>query len=296
MRDPAPSTVATWISAARLRTLPAAVVPVIVGTACAAASGRVAWCPALAALAGALAIQIGTNFANDVFDAERGADGPDRIGPVRAVSAGLITARAMKRAMTAAFGAAMLAGVYLTVVAGWPVVAIGVASILSGIAYTGGPWPLGYHGLGDVFVLVFFGFVAVCGAAFVQLGTVPGLAIAAAVPVGALATAILVVNNVRDRATDLRAGKRTLAVRLGRRAALVEYAALLAVAYAVPLVLALTGRPAAGLPLASAPVALTRLRAVVAAADGPAFNRCLAATAQLLLLHGGLFAAGLAAS
>jgi 1,4-dihydroxy-2-naphthoate octaprenyltransferase len=250
--------------------------------------------PALAALAGALAIQVGTNFANDVFDAERGADGPDRVGPMRAVSAGLITAGAMKRAMIAAFGVATLLGVYLVSVAGWPVVAIGVASILSGIAYTGGPWPLGYHGLGDVFVLAFFGFVAVCGTAFVQLGRVPCLAIAAAIPVGALATAILVVNNIRDRATDERAGKRTLAVRLGRSGGLIEYAALLALAYAVPAGIAITGRPIALLPLLSAPIAVARLRALIAAADGPAFNRCLAGTAQLLLLHGGLFAAALA--
>lgn len=292
----APGAVGTWIAAARLRTLPAAVVPVVVGTACAAASGGVALGPALAALAGALAIQIGTNFANDVFDAERGADGPDRIGPLRAVSAGLITAAAMKRAMAAAFGVATLLGVYLAVSAGWPVVAIGVASIVSGIAYTGGPWPLGYHGLGDVFVLAFFGFVAVCGTAFVQLGHVPPLAIAASVPVGALATAILVVNNLRDRDTDARAGKRTLAVRLGRRGALVEYAALVAIAYAVPLGLAATGRLYAALPVLSAPVAVARIRAVIAASDGPTFNRCLAATAQLLLLHGALFSAGLAAS
>ncbi|HEY0476727.1 MAG TPA: 1,4-dihydroxy-2-naphthoate polyprenyltransferase [Kofleriaceae bacterium] len=286
----------TWIAAARLRTLPAAVVPVAVGTACAAASGGMALGPALAALGGALAIQIGANFANDVFDAERGADGPDRVGPLRAVSAGLITAAAMKRAMIAAFGVATLLGLYLVAVAGWPVVAIGVASILSGIAYTGGPWPLGYHGLGDLFVMVFFGFVAVCGTAFVQLGHVPCLAIAAAVPVGALATAILIVNNIRDRATDERAGKRTLAVRLGRRGGLIEYAALLAIAYAVPAGLALTGRLAVALPLLSAPIAIDRMRALLAAADGPAFNRCLAATAQLMLLHGGLFAAGLAAS
>ena len=286
----------TWIAAARLRTLPAAVVPVAVGTACAAASGGMALGPALAALGGALAIQIGANFANDVFDAERGADGPDRVGPLRAVSAGLITAAAMKRAMVAAFGVATLLGLYLVAVAGWPVVAIGVASILSGIAYTGGPWPLGYHGLGDLFVMVFFGFVAVCGTAFVQLGHVPCLAIAAAVPVGALATAILIVNNIRDRATDERAGKRTLAVRLGRRGGLIEYAALLAIAYAVPAGLALTGRLAVALPLLSAPIAIDRMRALLAAADGPAFNRCLAATAQLMLLHGGLFAAGLAAS
>jgi 1,4-dihydroxy-2-naphthoate polyprenyltransferase len=292
----APGPAATWIAAARLRTLPAAVVPVVVGTACAAASGTVAWGPALAALGGALAIQIGTNFANDVFDAERGADGPDRVGPLRAVSAGLVTARAMKRAMIAAFGVATLLGLYLVAVAGWPVVAIGTASIVSGIAYTGGPWPLGYHGLGDVFVMVFFGFVAVCGTAFVQLGAVPGLAIAASVPVGALATAILVVNNVRDRATDVRAGKRTLAVRFGRRAALAEYTLLLAIAYAIPIGLAVTGWTWAVLPLASLPFAVVRLRAVIAASDGPSFNRCLAATAQLLLLHGALFAAGLAAS
>ncbi|HEX3480607.1 MAG TPA: 1,4-dihydroxy-2-naphthoate polyprenyltransferase [Kofleriaceae bacterium] len=292
----APDPLGTWIAAARLRTLPAAVVPVVVGTACAAASGGVALGPALAALGGALAIQIGTNFANDVFDAERGADGPDRIGPQRAVAAGLITAGAMKRAMIAAFGVATLLGVYLVAVAGWPVVGIGVASVVSGIAYTGGPWPLGYHGLGDLFVLVFFGFVAVCGTAFVQLGHVPDLAVAASVPVGALATAILVVNNLRDRATDERAGKRTLAVRLGRRGALIEYAALVAIAYAVPAALALGGRLAVALPLLSAPLAAVRIRALIAAGDGPAFNHCLAATAQLLLLFGGLFAAGLAAS
>ena len=292
----APDPLPTWIAAARLRTLPAAVVPVVVGTACAAASGGVALGPALAALAGALAIQIGTNFANDVFDAERGADGPDRIGPLRAVAAGLISPGAMKRAMIAAFGVATLLGVYLVAVAGWPVVAIGAASVISGIAYTGGPWPLGYHGLGDLFVLVFFGFVAVCGTAFVQLGRVPDLAIAASVPVGALATAILVVNNLRDRATDERAGKRTLAVRLGRRGALIEYAALVAIAYAVPAVLAAGGRLAVALPLLSAPIAALRVRALIAASDGPAFNHCLAATAQLLLLFGGLFAAGLAAS
>jgi 1,4-dihydroxy-2-naphthoate octaprenyltransferase len=284
----------TWIAAARLRTLPAAIVPVVVGTAVCAAVGTVAWGPALAALLGAIAIQIGTNFANDVFDAEKGADGADRIGPVRAVSAGLISAAAMKRAMWLAFAVASVFGLYLVSVAGWPIVAIGLASVASGIAYTGGPWPLGYHGLGDVFVMVFFGFVAVCGTALVQLGHVPALAAWAAIPVGALATAILVVNNVRDRATDVRAGKRTLAVRFGRRAALVEYALLLALAYAVPLALAVTRSPWAALPIASAPLALARLHALVAAVDGPDHNRCLAATGQLLLVHGILFAGGLA--
>ena len=284
-----------WLAAARPRTLPAAIVPVAVGTACAAHTAEgVAWGPALAALAGALAIQIGTNFANDVFDAERGADGPDRIGPTRAVAAGLISARTMKRAMVMAFTVAATFGLYLVAVAGWPVVAIGIASILSGIAYTGGP-ALGYRGLGDIFVLVFFGFVAVCGTAYVELGYVPTDAALAAIPVGTLATAILVVNNLRDRTTDVRAGKRTLAVRFGRRAALVEYAVLLALAYAIPLLLALTGRPWAALPILTAPLGLLRLRGLVAATDGPSFNRLLAATAQLLMFHGALFAAGLAA-
>jgi len=283
-----------WIAAARLRTLPAAIVPVAVGTACAHATGAVAWGPALAALGGALAIQIGTNFANDVFDAESGADGPDRVGPVRAVSAGLISAAAMKRAMIAAFVVASVFGLYLTATVGWPIVAIGLASIAAGIAYTGGPWPLGYHGLGDVFVMAFFGFVAVCGTAFVQLGHVPGLAIWASIPVGALATAILVVNNIRDRATDVRAGKRTLAVRFGRRAAIVEYAGLLAAAYIVPIVLAASaGSLWRALPLLTAPLAWKRLRDLIGAVSGPVYNGCLAATAQLVLVHGVLFATGL---
>ncbi|HEU0031352.1 MAG TPA: 1,4-dihydroxy-2-naphthoate polyprenyltransferase [Kofleriaceae bacterium] len=290
---PAGSRVATWLAAARPRTLPAAVVPVAVGTACVAAVGSVAWGPALAALGGALAIQIGTNLANDVFDAERGADGPDRIGPVRAVAAGLVSARAMKRAMIAAFACAAAFGLYLVATAGWPIAAVGLASIVAGIAYTGGPWPIGYHGLGDVFVMIFFGFVAVCGTAYVQLGHVPALAIASAIPVGALATAILVVNNLRDAGTDTRAGKRTLAVRFGRRAAIVEYAALLAAAYVVPVALAIAGRPWTLLPLATLPLAWSRLRALAAAADGVSFNRCLGATGQLLLAHGALLAAGL---
>jgi len=281
-----------WLEAARPRTLPAAIVPVAVGTACAAAVGRVAWAPALAALAGSLAIQIGTNFANDVFDAERGADGPDRIGPTRAVSAGLISAAAMKRAMILAFAFAAAFGVYLATVGGWPIVVAGLLSIASGIAYTGGPYPLGYHGLGDVFVMIFFGIVAVCGTAFVQLGHVPGVAALAALPVGALATAILVVNNLRDRATDARAGKRTLAVRLGRRGVLVEYVLLLVLAFAIPLALAFCHRWAA-LPLVTAPLAIARVRALVGATTGPEFNACLAATAKLMMLHGVLFAAGL---
>ncbi len=283
-----------WIQAARLRTLPAAVVPVVVGTAVAHSAGGVAWGPALAALAGSLAIQIGTNFANDVFDAEKGADGPDRLGPTRAVATGLITAVAMKRAMIIAFAIATGFGGYLASVGGWPVVAIGLASIASGIAYTGGPWPLGYHGLGDLFVMIFFGFVAVCGTAYVQLATVPCLAVWAAIPVGALATAIIVVNNLRDRLQDVRVGKRTLAVRLGRGGALAEYAILLGASYAVAIGLAVTSQHGwLLLPLASLPLAIVRMRALVRAVTGPEFNDCLAATGKLLLAYGVLFAVGL---
>jgi 1,4-dihydroxy-2-naphthoate octaprenyltransferase len=286
--------VAGWIAASRPRTLPAAVAPVAVGTACAHAAGGVAWGPALAALGGALAIQIGANFANDAFDGERGVDGPGRLGPTRAVGAGLVTPGAMKRAMALAFLVAMGFGVYLTAVVGWPVVAIGLASIAAAIAYTGGPWPLGYHGLGDVFVMVFFGGVAVCGTAFVQRGEVPCLALLAAVPVGALATAILVVNNLRDRAGDARAGKRTLVVRLGRRGAIVEYAALLAAAELAAVAIAMALR--SGWPLvalATAPLAAGRV-AAVARTDGAALNPLLGATAQLLVLHSAALAAGIA--
>lgn len=288
-----PRSVAAFVAAARPQTLAAAVVPVVVGTACASAISRIAWAPALAALGGAIAIQIGTNFANDVFDAERGADGPDRIGPVRAVSAGLISATAMKRAMIAAFGVATALGLYLAWIAGWPIIAIGVASILSGIAYTGGPYPLGYHGLGDVFVFAFFGLVAVCGTTYVQLSSVPALAVWSALPIGAVATAILVVNNLRDRPTDARVGKRTLAVRLGRTGALAEYAALLAVAYAVPVGLA-RGHTWRLLPVVTLPFAVVTFRRLTKATTGAEFNACLVATARLLVAFGLLFAAGLA--
>jgi 1,4-dihydroxy-2-naphthoate octaprenyltransferase len=206
----------------------------------------------------------------------------------------LISAAAMKRAMIVAFVVATAFGVYLASVGGWPIVAIGVASITAGIAYTGGPWPLGYHGLGDLFVFVFFGLVAVCGTAYVQLAAVPCLAVWAAVPVGALATAIIVVNNLRDRTSDVRVGKRTLAVRLGRTGALVEYALLLGASYAVSIGLAAATRDAwLLLPLISLPLAVFRIRALARAVNGPEFNACLSATGQLLLAYGVLFAVGL---
>ena len=286
-----------WLLASRPATLTAAIVPVAVGGACAHAVGGLRWGPLLAALFGAVWIQIGTNFANDVFDAEKGADTEARLGPTRAVAAGLISARAMRIAMVFAFGLATLGGVYLTWVAGWPVMAIGVASVLSGIAYTGGPYPLGYNGLGDVFVMVFFGFVAVVGTVFVQTQTAPLIAWLAAIPIGAIATCILVVNNLRDRETDVVAGKRTLAVRFGRRAAIAEYALLMVAAYATPPLLWFFGLRSAWvmLPWLSAPIAVA-LTAQVARREGRPLNATLARTAMLLLGYGALLTLGVVLS
>ena len=288
-----------WFVAMRPRTLPAAATPVIVGTALAYSVGGLRLLPALAALVGALLLQIGSNFANDVFDFDKGADGPDRLGPTRAVAAGLVSPRAMRTAMVIVFMLATLVGVYLVQVAGWPVVAIGVCSIAAAIAYTGGPYPLGYHGLGELFVFIFFGLVAVGGTYFVQVGTVDFSRMLYAVPIGLLASAIIVVNNLRDRVSDARVNKRTLAVRLGRDGTLIEYRSLLVVAYLMPIVLLVgellrhqLGRPYfICLPLLSAPLAIAteaRLRKT----DGAALNPLLGETARLLAVFGLLTAAG----
>lgn len=288
------SVLAWWI-ACRPKTLSAAAVPVAVGSAVAYRLGGFAWQPALAALVGALLLQIGSNFANDVFDFEKGADTQARLGPLRAVQAGLVTPRAMRVGMGVVFGLALIVGVYLTAVAGPMIVLIGVLSIASAISYTAGPYPLGYHGLGDVFVLIFFGFVAVCGTAFVQLHAVPALAIWAAVPVGSLATAILVVNNVRDRDTDVLANKRTLAVRFGSRAGQYEYLLLVAAAYLVPLLLLARGElgETAALPWLTLPWAVVLTRRVFRD-RGALLNRSLVGTAKLLLSFGVLFTLALA--
>ncbi len=293
-----PASVRDWVAAARPRTLTAAVAPVAIGTAAAHAAGGVAWGPALAALAGAGLLQIGTNFANDVFDAEKGADTAERKGPVRAVAAGLISAAAMRAAMIVTFGLAVAVGVYLVTIGGWPIVAIGLASVAAGVAYTGGPWPLGYHGLGDLFVMIFFGQVAVCGTAYVQVGDVPALAWWLSLPVGAVATAILVVNNLRDAETDVKVGKRTLAVRFGRRFALVEYTALLALAHGVPIALGLGAVEGVGawtlLGAATAPWAVVLVRRLVRAVPGPEMNVLLGETAKLLLVQSVAMAVGIA--
>jgi 1,4-dihydroxy-2-naphthoate octaprenyltransferase len=290
-----PGALQRWVMAARPATLAAGVVPVAVGTACAYAVDGFRFGPALAALFGAIMIQIGTNLANDVFDHEKGADTEERLGPTRVVQAGLLSGRVVRRAMVFCFALAAAAGVYLAWVAGWPIIVIGMASVASGLAYTGGPYPLGYHGLGDVFVMVFFGFVAVCGTAFVQVGAVPAAAWPAAAATGALATAILVVNNVRDRDTDAKAGKRTLAVRLGRGSGIAEYVLLLIVAYAMPLLLVTYHGPLVLLAWLTLPLALVWGGRLVRW-QGRALNAVLAGTAKLMLLHGMLLAAGIALS
>lgn len=285
---------AILLRAARPQTLPAGLVPVLVGTAVAHRTQGADLVLGLVALASALFIQIGANYANDVFDAEKGADGPDRVGPVRAVAAGLVSASAMRVAMWASFACATVLGAILVERAGWPVLAIGIASILAAIAYTGGPYPLGYHGLGDVFVMIFFGLVAVVGTVFVEAHHVTPLAWLAAVPVGALATAILVVNNVRDRVTDARVGKRTLAVRLGKRGGLAEQALLFAGAFGCAIATSWwLGSLWPLLPLATLPWAV---RAWLALRDreGPTLNETLGATARLLLAFGVLYAVGIA--
>lgn len=290
-----PGAWSTWLSAARPATLPAAVAPVLVGTAAiAGAEGEFSLAIFAATLAAALLIQVGTNLANDVFDFQRGADNADRLGPPRVTQSGLIPPERVRAGTYAAFGAAAAIGLYLVFVGGWPILALGAASIAAGLAYTGGPWPLGYHGLGDLFVFVFFGLVAVMGTYYLQAGGVSATALAASVPVAMTVTAILVVNNLRDIETDRRAGKNTLAVRLGARRTRVQYGLLVLGAYALLPLLTVTGASNwAGLPALSLPLALGLCRSVLSGAQGRALNPVLKRTAQLHLAFGCLLALGL---
>jgi 1,4-dihydroxy-2-naphthoate octaprenyltransferase len=284
-----------WWLAMRPATLTASAAPVLVGSGAAWADGVFSFWPALAALLGASLLQVGANFANDVFDFERGADTHDRLGPQRATQQGWITAAQMKRAMWFAFAGAAAVGVYLTYVAGWPVFALGLLSIAAAYLYTGGPRPYGYLGLGDLAVFVFFGFGAVAGTYYVQAQSVSSLAWIASIPIGALATAILVVNNLRDIETDARANKHTLAVRLGDRPTRRYYLLLLAVAYLAPVWLWWSGRadPWVLLPMLSLPLAV-QLAARMRHDSGLALNGSLVRTARLEVVYGLLFAVGLA--
>lgn len=285
-----------WFQAARIRTLPAAVAPVLVGTAAAVyVASEIRWGTAIAALLGAIWIQIGTNLANDYSDAKRGADTVDRLGPVRVTAQGLAAPRRVLAATWLAFAFAAGFGIYLTVEIGPEILAIGIASILAGVLYTGGPRPYGYEGLGEVFVFTFFGLVAVNGSYYVQVEQLDWLPALLSVPIGLLSAAILIVNNVRDIETDRRVGKRTLAVRLGRERTRALYLEVVVVAFALlPLALIAGDGPALGLiALAAVPLAVSPGRAVRSRTDGPALNAALAATGSLLGAFSLLLAAGL---
>ena len=299
-----------WVIAARPQTLPAGGAPVIIGVALAVADGVFAPIPAVAALVGALLIQIGTNFANDYYDAVNGADTEEREGFTRVTAGGLIDPSRVKLAMIATYAVAMAVGLYLVYVGGLPILVVGLSSILAGLAYTGGPYPYGYHGLGDLFVFVYFGLVAVAGTYYVQAvtavgieplplwipdGTVTAASLLAGVAAGALATAILVVNNIRDMETDRETGKRTLAVMLGYRLSRGEFCGLVILAYAVPVVFwaGLGYNLAVLLPLLSVPLALKISATVLTRKDGAALNPALERTGQLLAVYALLFGAGL---
>jgi len=291
---PNPSGARVWLLAARPATLPAAIVPVLVGTG-AALHGRHEihehiFFPILFA---ALLIQIGTNFANDVFDFHRGAD-VERLGPTRVTQSGLVTPRQVLIATFVTFGLALLIGVYLVTIGGWPILGIGVVCLLAGLLYTGGPWPFGYHGLGDLVCFLTFGVLAVIGTAYLQRPLIDALVLWASIPVGCLVTAILVVNNLRDIDTDRRVGKNTLGVILGRTGTRIEYAMCVAVAYAVVIGLGLTGSIGMWwwLPLLSVPLGVWLVR-YVSRTEGRRLNQALKRTGQLHLLFGVLFALAL---
>lgn len=291
---PNPGPVKAWLLATRPRTLVAGAVPVAVGSALAWRAGAFAALPAAAALLGALLIQIGTNLTNDYFDFVRGADTGDRVGPKRASQQGWLAPKTVLRGALACFGLALLVGCYLVAVAGWPILVVGLVSLGAGYAYTGGPFPLAYNGLGDVFVLAFFGVVAVCGTYFVQAHALSWTVALASLPVGCLGVALLAVNNTRDAQTDARAGKRTLVVRLGPKFGRAEWFAMVACAFGVPAVLAGLGWTSAWVLLSALalPLAISPGR-LVASAEGAALNAALAGTAKLQLIFGALFAAGL---
>jgi 1,4-dihydroxy-2-naphthoate octaprenyltransferase len=284
-----------WLMAARPRTLPAAVAPVLVGTALAGFAHVFHPLRFIAALLGALFIQVGTNLSNDYSDARRGADTEDRLGPVRVTAGGLVPPRQVLIATYVSFGLAVLFGIYLIAVAGWELLIVGAASILAGVAYTGGPKPYGYEGLGEVFVFLFFGVVAVAGSYFVQVTSLDWEAFALAVPVGLLAAAILVVNNVRDIDSDRRANKRTLAVRLGRERTRIMYAAVVYLAYVLTPITWLFGPTTAWvlLPWLTLPLAAAVARIVRTRTDGPALNGALARSGMLQLAFCVLLSAGL---
>jgi len=286
--------VSAWVMASRPKTLWAAISPVLIGISMAYADRGGYWPAALAALFGAVMIQIGTNFANDYWDFKKGSDTVHRIGPTRVTQAGLITPSAMVVATIAAFGLAFLAGIYLVYRGGWPIVAIGLSSILFGVLYTAGPAPLGYTGLGDLFVLIYFGPVAVAGTYYVQALTVTPEVVISGLAPGLFSVGILTVNNLRDIDSDHQAGKKTLPVRFGRGFARAEYLISIVLACLVPILLVImTGRHYFSMGafvtiMVSQPVIVK----VFTSTDGTVLNDALADTGKLLLLYSVLFGVG----
>lgn len=292
-----PSRMRAWLLAARPATLPAALSPVLAGLGVAIGAGVFRPLIAIGCLGVAVLLQVAANLANDLFDFRAGADTVDRLGPPRAAASGLLTERELLGGIVVILAAAGVVGLGLVAVGGPIILVLGLLAVAAALAYTGGPWPYGYHGLGEVFVFVFFGVVAVAGTTYLQTGAWERLAFVASVPVGAIVTAILAVNNLRDIDTDRAAGKRTLATRIGPRAAGLEFAGLLAVAYAVPPAMVVGGGsgPAVLLPLISLPLTVGLVRTALAGGDPRRLNGVLRGTARLALGFSVLFAAGLAA-
>ena len=289
------SKMGAWMLAARPRTLPAAVAPVLVGTAMAIADKHFAWLPAASALMVALLLQISVNLANDYFDYLKGIDTRDRLGPPRVTQSGLIPAKQVRAGMLVTIILSVIPGLYLASVGGWPIILIGLFSFVAALAYSGGPFPLASHGLGDLFVFIFFGLVAVGGTYYVQALHLTSMVWLMGVIQGLLITAILVVNNLRDIQTDRRSGKRTLAVMIGERGSRIEYLLLLCTAYAIPIILWLGGRSSVWviLPIFSLPLATSLTRRIWKSAGGPALNQALANTAKLALVYSLLLSIGL---
>lgn len=284
-----------WIMASRPRTLPAAVAPVVVGSAMALADESFVWLPAVAALLVALLLQVSVNLANDYFDYLKGIDTHERLGPARVTQSGLIPPNQVKAAMILTIILSAIPGTYLLIRGGWPVIIIGSACVVALLAYSGGPYPLASHGLGDLFVFIFFGLVAVCGTYYVQVLHLTPIVWWMGVIEGLLITAILVVNNLRDIQTDRRTGKHTLAVTIGDRGCRIEYVALLAVAYAIPIALWLSDRMSAWviLPLLTLPLAISLMRLIWKSPADPILNQALVRTVRLALLFSLLLSIGL---
>jgi 1,4-dihydroxy-2-naphthoate polyprenyltransferase len=286
------ASVAEWVAGARPRTLPAAVAPVAVGTGAAAAAGGAAPGRALLALVVSLALQVGVNYANDYSDGIRGTDA-DRVGPFRLVGSGTAQPDAVRLAAFASFAVAAAAGLWLAALTSWWLIAVGAAALAAAWFYTGGPRPYGYQGLGEAAVFVFFGLVAVVGTAYVQSERITGLAVAAALPIGLLACALLLTNNLRDIPTDLASGKRTLAVRLGDRRTRLAYVGAITLSFAIVIGIAIF-RPWALLALLAAPLAMPPVRRVLSSARGAGLIPVLKETGRVQLIFGLLLAVGLA--